>query len=196
MAELYHHGILGQRWGIRRFQNPDGTLTDAGRKRYTQYKSDRSEIKSLTRQVAAGKRNLRNTARALRGSQKSYDMARNEVDRLNNKIYAPWNRKKRMDDIDAANKRMVSQGRVNDYLKDQYDKGSRYLAEDSAKLVNKANRMIEKYGNESIKEIKYRDVKLGKQYLASAPKTGVTVADIPLIRKSYVNGYVRKKEYS
>lgn len=27
---LYHHGILGQRWGIRRFQNTDGTLTKAG----------------------------------------------------------------------------------------------------------------------------------------------------------------------
>ena len=33
-AELYHHGILGQRWGIRRFQNKDGTLTNAGKKRY------------------------------------------------------------------------------------------------------------------------------------------------------------------
>ena len=32
--ELYHHGIKGQRWGVRRFQNPDGTLTDAGRKKY------------------------------------------------------------------------------------------------------------------------------------------------------------------
>lgn len=31
---LYHHGILGQKWGVRRYQNEDGTLTDAGKKRY------------------------------------------------------------------------------------------------------------------------------------------------------------------
>lgn len=32
---LEHHGIKGQRWGIRRFQNKDGTLTSAGKKRYS-----------------------------------------------------------------------------------------------------------------------------------------------------------------
>lgn len=32
--ELYHHGILGQRWGIRRYQNEDGSLTSLGKKRY------------------------------------------------------------------------------------------------------------------------------------------------------------------
>ena len=32
--ELYHHGIKGQRWGVRRFQNKDGSLTPAGKKRY------------------------------------------------------------------------------------------------------------------------------------------------------------------
>ena len=33
-SELYHHGIKGQKWGIRRFQNEDGSLTDAGKRRY------------------------------------------------------------------------------------------------------------------------------------------------------------------
>lgn len=32
--ELYHHGILGMHWGIRRYQNKDGSLTPAGQKRY------------------------------------------------------------------------------------------------------------------------------------------------------------------
>ena len=31
---LAHHGILGQKWGVRRYQNKDGTLTAAGKKRY------------------------------------------------------------------------------------------------------------------------------------------------------------------
>lgn len=33
-TELYHWGIKGQKWGVRRFQNPDGTLTEEGKKRY------------------------------------------------------------------------------------------------------------------------------------------------------------------
>ena len=33
--ELQHHGIKGQKWGVRRFQNADGSLTAEGKKRYS-----------------------------------------------------------------------------------------------------------------------------------------------------------------
>lgn len=39
--ELVHYGISGQKWGVRRFENADGTLTEAGKKRYNEnYRED------------------------------------------------------------------------------------------------------------------------------------------------------------
>lgn len=38
--ELYHHGILGQKWGRRRYQNPDGTLTAEGKIRYAELRGE------------------------------------------------------------------------------------------------------------------------------------------------------------
>lgn len=45
--ELYHYGVKGQRWGVRRYQYADGTLTPTGKKRYRSSKNS-SDIKRVT----------------------------------------------------------------------------------------------------------------------------------------------------
>lgn len=45
--ELYHHGVKGQKWGIRRYQNENGTLTAEGRRRYLEDTSAAGERKKL-----------------------------------------------------------------------------------------------------------------------------------------------------
>lgn len=40
---LAHHGILGMKWGVRRYQNEDGTLTEAGKKRYARDMANMAE---------------------------------------------------------------------------------------------------------------------------------------------------------
>ena len=50
--ELKHAGIKGMKWGIRRFQNKDGTLTDAGKKRYAKLQSQLDELDGAKKKTA------------------------------------------------------------------------------------------------------------------------------------------------
>lgn len=67
MEYLAHHGIKGQRWGFRRFQNEDGTLTEAGRKRYL--KSDGSVSDKFSKDVY----------KTIRKQQSGKDISGNEI---------------------------------------------------------------------------------------------------------------------
>lgn len=51
-SELYHHGILGQKWGVRRFQNSDGSLTPDGIKRY------RTDLDNMSSRISSINSNL------------------------------------------------------------------------------------------------------------------------------------------
>lgn len=51
-TELYHHGILGQKWGVRRYQNKDGTLTAAGKKRYSENSDEKTKF-NTAKKIAA-----------------------------------------------------------------------------------------------------------------------------------------------
>lgn len=53
---LAHHGVKGQRWGVRRYQNADGSLTEAGKKKYNSYYT--RESKALTKREGQNLKNL------------------------------------------------------------------------------------------------------------------------------------------
>ena len=52
---LYHHGILGMRWGVRRFQKKDGSLTSAGKSRYGVKGSKKSKSEPETKRKGLSK---------------------------------------------------------------------------------------------------------------------------------------------
>lgn len=55
--ELQHHGIKGQKWGVRRFQNTDGSLTAEGKKRYSSndYKDMLDKVEKADKLVGTAK---------------------------------------------------------------------------------------------------------------------------------------------
>ena len=72
---LEHHGILGQKWGIRRYQNDDGSLTPEGRKRYAK---DEAVRKAEREAAGSGSLNVKNNSHAAR----AYKTAKAEEEKV------------------------------------------------------------------------------------------------------------------
>ena len=92
--ELYHYGTKGMRWGIRRYQNPDGSLTPAGRKRLE--KADIKWAKKKTDKI---------TAQAKKASQKELDAYGKELLKLPNALKT--NGKLSAQTVNAYNRKMA-----------------------------------------------------------------------------------------
>ena len=111
--ELYHHGILGMKWGIRRYQNPDGTLTELGKRRYTQ------QLTKLEKQ------NAKRIARAENRARKKQDLYERNKQRI---AKDPEQLKKHMDmftneEITNAMQRIEWSNKLSDMKNSKIEKG-------------------------------------------------------------------------
>lgn len=104
---LAHHGIKGQKWGVRRYQNPDGTLTEAGKKKYSKEYAKLVD-KADTRAANNNRKNYTNI----------YNKAAKEIN--DNDLYGKYNK-----EFDEKN---GIKNNDHDYLNDEeYNKGAEKL---------------------------------------------------------------------
>lgn len=90
--ELYHHGIKGQRWGVRRFQNKDGTLTPAGQKRRA--KELDKQIGKLQQDNARLEAQYHNAKGGIKESYNRFNKYRTKYEYLSDKQKASWRGKR------------------------------------------------------------------------------------------------------
>lgn len=78
--ELYHHGTKGQKWGIRKYQNEDGTLTEEGKKRYYANVSAQSaeQVLKESEKMASKAQTFTQETRGSKAIRKDYSNLSNE----------------------------------------------------------------------------------------------------------------------
>ena len=100
--ELYHWGIKGMKWGVRRYQNPDGTLTAAGKQRYSG--GDASGTSETTKTAKTTKNPKKMSTEQLQDEVRKKQL-RNQLKQLD--------RNERQSEIERAGQSMVSRALRN-----------------------------------------------------------------------------------
>ena len=134
--ELCHYGIYGMRWGVRRYQNKDGTLTKAGQKRY------RKELARLKNEEVVLKNRKKAAAKfeKLNSKRKELDDMRDELSGKHSKKVENIDKPKELSDQELAQK--VARLRME---KDRLDL-ERQISELTPKKISVGKQMIEKFG--------------------------------------------------
>ena len=140
--ELYHHGILGMKWGIRRFQNKDGSLTTSGKQRYST--DDGHTVK--------------NFGKSLIGVYKEGD---------GNPYVSERRRKNRKAEIDEWNARKEKEKKRSDIRKD-LERKAKEAGKEASKLKNQSDKLKEQSEQKisEQKQLKKESKAIRKHYVA------------------------------
>lgn len=142
--ELYHYGVKGMKWGVRRYQNSDGSLTAAGKKKARQeYRADNKTAYELGKNATvyghATAKSLKRTIRYENRLQKKY-----ENDPEGNKFGTKF-----------WDKRWRASAATTAQLATMYGVYG-------TKAKEHCKSLIDKYGSEAVSSIKYKNIKLPK----------------------------------
>lgn len=190
--ELYHYGVLGMKWGRRRFQDSSGKLTAEGKTRYNQYKRDRKEVKTISRHVTASRKNLATRTKMQDSDRSDYLSAQKNLEKEIGRIRL--SQKKKREDIRIATDALTSAGAKWERSKAEMDRAERIYDSDASELRRRVNDMAKKYGSKTVKTIKTKTVEMGEYYTKDVIKNGITLASLPIIGTKYSSKYISGRD--
>lgn len=189
---ICHHGIKGQKWGVRRYQNEDGSLTSAGRRRL---RKDNRERRKLTRRTAAAKRNLKSAVTTNDAATSRYNDAQKEYTQANAQMaFFKSGRQKKQERIANAKNELDSASENLERSRVNLRRANRFYEENSQALTRQVDQMISDYGSNNVKGLTSKSVTWGKDYTRNVIKTGITVADLPVLGSAFTGGQVARYE--